>query len=117
MLEVPVSASVTRSSLRMISMALVTPASPAPASANRNVLPIKRAARTQRQCLGDVLTGAHTAVEHHLAAPVDGLDDFLQHGNRRRRAVQLAAAVIRDHDGIGAGGDSQSRVLGIEHAL
>src|SRR5271168_3774380 len=38
--DVPVSARVTRSSLRIISMALVTPASPAAASAKRNDFPI-----------------------------------------------------------------------------
>ncbi len=75
-LAVPVRARVVRNSLRRISSARVTPASPAAASAKRKDLPIRPARAPKRQGLGDVLAGADAAVEQHLATAADRLDDL-----------------------------------------
>src|SRR5947199_76477 len=54
--------------------------------------------RAQRESLERVGAAAHTAVEQHLRAAVDRVDDFLQRVERAGHAVELAAAVVRDDD-------------------
>ena len=60
------------------------------------------AARAERQRLQHVLPGAHAAVEQYLDAVADGIGDARQRRDGRGRAVELAAAVIGHHDGVGA---------------
>src|SRR5271155_1095134 len=51
-------------------------------------------ARAERQRAQNVLSGADAAVEHDLDVAAERIDDRRQHGDRGRRAVELAAAVV-----------------------
>ena len=53
-------------------------------------------ARAERERAQHVLPGADAAVEHDLDLDAHRLDDLRQRRDRRRRAVELAAAVIGD---------------------
>ncbi len=55
---------------------------------------LKARARAKRDRANDVLTGANTAVEQDFDRGADRFGDSRQRGNRRGRAVELAAAVI-----------------------
>ena len=55
-------------------------------------------ARAERERLDDVGAAADAAVDQHLDAAVDRLDHLGQRVDRRRDAVELAAAVVRDDD-------------------
>ena len=55
-------------------------------------------ARAERERLDDVGAAPDAAVDEHLDPPVDRLDDLGQRVDRRRDAVELAAAVVRDDD-------------------
>src|SRR5947209_246549 len=62
--------------------------------------------------LDDVAAAADAAIEEHLGPPFHSIDDFRQNAERRGDAVELAAAVVRDDDGIGAVVDRLKRVVG-----
>ena len=84
--------------------------------------PERRAAGQHRACaererLDDVRAAADPAVDEHLDAAADRLDDLRQHVDRRGDAVELPAAVVRDDDPRGAVLAREARVLGGEHAL
>jgi hypothetical protein len=64
-----------------------------------------------------VHAGADAAVEHDLDLRADGVDDFRQHLDRGRRAVELAAAMVGDHDRLRAGLGGELGVLDVEDAL
>ena len=66
-------------------------------------------ARAERERLDDVGAAADAAVEEHLDPAVDRVDHLRQRVERRRDAVELAAAVVRDDERGGA-------VLAREHA-
>ena len=57
--------------------------------------------RAERQRLQHVGAAADAAVEHHRHA-ARGFRDLRQHPQRRDRAVELAAAVVRHHDAVDA---------------
>ncbi len=61
-----------------------------------------RAARAQRPGLQHVLAAADAAVHPHLDLRADRVDDRRQRLDARRRAVELAPAVVADDDGVGA---------------
>src|SRR4051794_30215944 len=67
-------------------------------------------AGAERAGLDDVLPAPYAAVEQHLGAVADRLDDARQRIERRRRAVELAATVVRDVDGVRATTDGLGRV-------
>src|SRR5262245_56736934 len=58
-------------------------------------------ARTESERFQYVCAAAHSAVENHLEAVARRIHDLLDHIERRRREVELAAAVIAHHDGRG----------------
>ena len=74
-------------------------------------------ARAEGERLDDVRAAADAAVDEHLDAAVDRLDDLGQRVDRRRDAVELPAAVVRDDDRRRAVLAREPRVLGREHAL
>ena len=49
-----------------------------------------------------VQPGADAGIEHHRSAAADGAGDRRQHVDRRRQALDLAAAVVRHHDAVDA---------------
>ena len=104
----PVSAMVTSSSLPRISIALATPACAAGAEPVDVGAADQAGARAERQRAHHVRAGADAAVEHHLDLGADRVGDRRQRRDRRRRAVELAAAVVGHHDRVGAGLDRES---------
>ncbi len=113
----PHSAMVTSSSLRMNSIACATPGCAAGAEAEDVGAADQARARAERERAHEVLPGADAAVEHHLDVGADRIDDLRQRRDRGRRAVELTAAVVGDHDRARAGLGREPRVLDIEHAL
>ena len=95
---VPVSAMVTSSSLRMISIARVTPACAAGAEAVQIGTADHAGARAERERAHHVLARADAAVEHDLDLGPDGVDDPGQRRDRGHGAVELPAAVIGDDE-------------------
>src|SRR5262245_49774698 len=71
--------------------------------------------KTQR--LGDVAAAPDAAVDKHFCLSVHRLEHFRQRAQRRRYAIELAAAVIRHHEGLRAGRDRLPRVFTGVHAL
>src|SRR5580658_5793969 len=62
-----------------------------------NVGPAAQAGlRAERERAEKILPGADAAIEHDLDIGPERVGDPRQHGDRRRRAVELAAAVIGD---------------------
>ena len=74
-------------------------------------------ARAEGERLDDVAAAPDAAVDEHLDPAVDRLDDLGQRVDRRRDAVELPAAVVRDDDPGGAVLARELRVLGRQHAL
>src|SRR5688572_16393000 len=68
-------------------------------------------ASAQRERHRDVRAPAYAAVEVHLGAVADRLDDLRQRLQRRDRAVELAAAVVRDDNARRAVLTREVRVL------
>ncbi len=75
------------------------------------------AARTERHGFQHILTGADAAIQMHLDAVGDSIDDPRQHADRGGGAIELAAAVVGHDDGVGPGIDGLFRILDIEDAL
>ena len=73
--------------------------------------------RAERERAHDVLARADAAVEHDLDVGAERVGDRRQHGNRRRRAVELAAAVIGHDQRRRAGLCRNAGVLDVENAL
>ena len=71
----------------------------------------------ERQRLDDVAAAADAAVEQHLDLVADRVDDRRQRADRRRRAVEVVAAVVGDRDRVGADLDRAAGVVGVHHAL
>ena len=69
------------------------------------------------ECDQDLGPPPHTAVEIDLRAAVHGTHDLVQHLDRRRGPVELAAAVVRHPDAVGTVLDGQHGVLGRQDAL
>ena len=84
-------------------------ARPSAASAHEPRAPDEAGAGAERARLDDVLAAADASVEQDLRAVADRLDDGGEHVERRRRAVELAAAVVRDVDGVGPAADRLAR--------
>src|ERR1700704_1987854 len=74
-------------------------------------------ARAEREGAQYVLPRADAAVEHHLDLRAHGVDDLRQRRDRRRRAVELPAAVIGDDKSRGPGLGRGPGVLDVEDAL
>jgi len=53
--------------------------------------------RAERERAGEILARTDAAIEHDLDVGTERLDDRRQHGNRGRRAIELAAAMIGHH--------------------
>ena len=66
---------------------------------------------SERERRDDVRPPAHPAVHEDEAAPRDSLHDLRKGIEARLRAVELAAAVIRDHDAVDAVLAGELRVL------
>ena len=81
-----------------------------PHSAGR---PTSTARAPSASATSDVGAAADAAVDEHLGAAVDGVDDLGQHLGGRRDAVQLAAAVVRDDHAGGAALAAERRVLAV----
>ena len=64
-----------------------------------------------------VLAAADAAVEHHLDVRADRIGDGRQHGDRGRRAIELPAAVIRDHERGSAKSAHDPGILDVKDAL
>ncbi len=107
----------TCSSFSMVSSTWVTAASPPPATAQAQARPSSTASRAERQRLDHVEPAADAAVEQHLGAAADRLDDAGSAADGRGRVVELAAAVVRHDDRVDADLGGTAGVLGIEHAL
>src|SRR6267378_4311817 len=75
------------------------------------------AARAERKRLEHVLAGADAAVEQHLDAAAHRFDHLGQRADRGRGAVELPAAMVGDHDRVGAARGGDLRVLGVEDAF
>ena len=73
--------------------------------------------RAERERFENVRAAAHAAVENHLEPVAGGVDDLLEHVERRRREVELPAAVVADHDGGRADVRRALRVLARHDAL
>ena len=74
-------------------------------------------ARAERERPQHVLPAADAAVEPHFDLAVHRLHNLRQRPDRRDRAVELAAAVVGDHDRVGPRLRRELRVLGVEDAL
>src|SRR5580700_5889836 len=74
-------------------------------------------ARAERDGAHHVLPRADTAVEHDLNFGAERVGDRRQHGDRGCRTVELAAAVIGDHDRRRAGLGRDARSLDVEDAF
>jgi hypothetical protein len=59
----------------------------------------------------------HPAVHQHLHPAVDGRHHLRQRGGGGERGVELAAAVVGDHDPGRAGGHERLGVVAAQHAL
>src|SRR5260370_27883262 len=68
-------------------------------------------ARAEADRLEDVTAAPHAAIHQHLHLTVHGGRDFGQGAERRRSAVQLPPAVVRDDDGSRAAVDRAAGVL------
>ena len=73
--------------------------------------PDEDAARPERQCDGDVEPAADAAVDPDLGPTVDRRDHLGQDVDRSGHAIELAAAVIADHDAVHAVVHRQAGVL------
>ena len=74
-------------------------------------------AGAEGQRLDDVGAPPDAAVDEHVDASGDGVDDRGQRVSARQDGVELAAPVIGDHHARGPVGDGQLGVLGGEDAL
>src|SRR2546423_2905630 len=74
-------------------------------------------AGTECKRLHNVPAPADAAVEEHLDAGPDRVDDLGQYRERRGQAVELTATVVRDHDAVDALVRSADRVLGAHDPL
>ena len=77
----------------------------------------KDGARSEREGLQHVGAPTDAAVHVDFGLSPGGLDDFPQHVRRGDCAVELSAAVIRDHDPLRAVCHRQSRVVGRQNSL
>ena len=93
---------VMSSSLRMISSALGDAGFAHRAEAVEEGAADIGALGAERERLQHVLARADAAVDMHLDAVADRLDDRRQRRDRRQRAVELAAAMVGDDDRVGA---------------
>src|SRR5262245_27778917 len=71
----------------------------------------------QRQSLDDVLSGANSTVHQDLDPAPHAAGDLRQCRYGRGGAVELAAAVVGDDDGIGTTADRKLGILRVEDAL
>ncbi len=71
----------------------------------------------ERQRAHHVLARADAAIEHEFDLRAHCIGNFGQHRDRRRRAVELPAAVIGDDDGGGTGAGRDPGIFHIEYAL
>ena len=76
----------------------------------------EHAARAQRKGLADIAATAHAAVYHDRAIP-EGLEHARQHAQRRRGAVELPAAMVRNDDAVHAILPGKPGVGGIQDPL
>src|SRR5215469_8164519 len=74
-------------------------------------------ARAQTDCLHDIGTTTDPAVEQDFRLPVNGSDDFRQDAKCRRGEIELASAVVGNHNPLSAGVDGLARVFGGEDAF
>src|SRR5438552_1964978 len=74
-------------------------------------------ARAERDGFQHVLSRADAAIHPHLDALSDGLDDRRQRANRRRRTVELPAAMVGNDERIGARIGREASVLRVQDAL
>ena len=68
-------------------------------------------ASAESDCFDDVAATSNAAVQVDFGATGNGVDYFGQGEQRRRHAVELPAAVIRDDDRVGAGIECATRVF------
>src|SRR3569833_2831034 len=71
----------------------------------------------EREGLEQILAGADAAIHQHLGLVADGVDDLGQDADRGGGTVELTAAVVGDHDGVGAVVDRELRIVLVEDAL
>src|SRR5687768_14878452 len=71
----------------------------------------------ERERLDDIAAAAHAAVDEDRDAPFDGRDNVGQSVDRRRRTVELAAAMVRHDEPVNAVIDRRLRLLGMKNAL
>src|SRR3954452_25254111 len=71
----------------------------------------------ERQGFDHIAAAPHAAVEQYRNASGDGLDDRRQDVERRRRAIELAAAVIGYDDPVDSVLDSLLRFRRVEHTF
>ena len=89
-------------SMRRISIARATPAPPGRTETVGVGAPDQHGARAEAERFDDVAAAPDAAVQQHLDPLADGRDDFGQHAQRRRDAIELPPAVIRHDDRVGA---------------
>src|SRR5947199_117767 len=74
-------------------------------------------ARADAKRFHHIAASSDAAVHEHLGILVNRGEHFRQNAQRRRDAVELSAAVIRDDDGGGAVIDGLARIVRGVHAL
>ncbi len=104
-------------SVPRISRTRRTPASPHVAKPYRYGTPDHDGVGSYGQGLHDVAASSDTAVEHDRGCTTEGVDDVGEHPQGGRGPVELAAPVVRHDDGIAAGPDGATGVVGTEHTL
>ena len=104
-------------SANSVSSTCWAPSAPATARPQRHRAADEHGARAEGQRLDDVGAAPDAAVDEHVDAAGDGVDDRGQRVGARQDGVELAAAVIGDHHARGAVGDGQLGVLGGEDPL
>ena len=71
----------------------------------------------ERDGLRDVGAAPHAAVDEEGGSPAHGANDLGQRIESADRAVELPAAVVREHEAIHARRDRALGVVGAQHAL
>ncbi len=98
-------------SIRISSSARSTPAGPRPRAGRGSSGPAHRLG-AERQGLEHVSAALHPAIHDHVDPVADGIDDLGELVEGAARAVELAPAVVRQHD---AGAADRHRALGVLH--